>query len=328
MNYYNDGIVNWLGLFSQLEYSSNSLSAFVSLSGSNQGFKRIDYFNYLDSDPEQESGWENFLGGTVKAGANYNIDEQHNIYFNGGYYSQQPIFDNVFINFRNDVNPSVKNQSVTAFELGYGFRSAAFGAKANLYSTVWGNRQFDRSTENANDEDILFQFEGVAQKHIGLELELSYQASRSLSFTGMASIGDWKYNSNFTARGTNLDTQQPEGEQTFYADGLAVGDAAQTTFALGLAYEITKGLNFYADYFLADRLYADYDVDDSQFYSPGGEIVKLPSYSLVDAGLSYNFSLSKGLNASLRFNMNNVFDSEYVSELETNILDDPSTPAK
>ncbi|MEL6674393.1 MAG: TonB-dependent receptor, partial [Bacteroidota bacterium] len=42
--YHNDGIVNWAGLFMQLEYSNDRLTAFLSGSGSNQGFKRIDYF--------------------------------------------------------------------------------------------------------------------------------------------------------------------------------------------------------------------------------------------------------------------------------------------
>ena len=326
LNYWNDGLVNWLGLFAQLEYNTSNLSTFLSFSGSNQGFKRIDYFNYLDSDPAQESDWENFLGGTVKAGANYNINEQHNVFFNAGLYSKQPIFDNVFVNFVNEVNEEVKNQTVSAFEIGYGFRSTSFLLKANLYSTVWGNRQFDRSSENDQGEDILFQFEDVSQNHFGFELEMAYNPNRRLGFTGMLSLGDWKYNSNFTARGQNLDTQQPEGESTIFADGLPVGDAAQTTFAVGANYEIVGGLRFYADYFFADRLYADYDVDDSQFASPGGEIVKLPSYGLMDTGLSYGFKLSDGVNASLRFNMNNVLDTEYVSELETNILDDPSTP--
>ena len=138
LNYHNDGLVNWLGLFAQLEYSTDKLSLFASFSGSNQGFKRVDFFNYLDSDPAQESDWQNFLGGTVKAGLNYNIDAKHNIFFNGGFFSKQPIFDNVFLNFRNDVNEDVKNQSVTAFEAGYGFRSRGFNLKANVYMTEWG----------------------------------------------------------------------------------------------------------------------------------------------------------------------------------------------
>ena len=46
---------------------------------SQQGFKRIDYFNYLNSDPDRETNWENFLGGNIKGGLNWNIDENHNI---------------------------------------------------------------------------------------------------------------------------------------------------------------------------------------------------------------------------------------------------------
>ncbi|MCK5103332.1 MAG: hypothetical protein KAR17_10975, partial [Cyclobacteriaceae bacterium] len=37
LNYYNDGLVNWAGAYAQLEYSKDKISAFLSLSGSNQG---------------------------------------------------------------------------------------------------------------------------------------------------------------------------------------------------------------------------------------------------------------------------------------------------
>ena len=115
LNYHNDGIVTWAGLFGQIEYSSDVVTAFVSASGSNQGFKRIDYFNYLDSDPEQTSEVQNFGGGTIKGGVNFNITERSNFYANAGFISRQPIFDNVFINFRNDVNEDAKNQNIKAF---------------------------------------------------------------------------------------------------------------------------------------------------------------------------------------------------------------------
>jgi len=42
--YYNDdGLVNWGGLFTQLEYSAGKISAFVNVTGSISGFKKIDY---------------------------------------------------------------------------------------------------------------------------------------------------------------------------------------------------------------------------------------------------------------------------------------------
>ena len=53
--YHNDGEVGWQGLFAQLEYDKDRWSAFVTLSGSNTSYRRIDYFNYLDSDSLQET---------------------------------------------------------------------------------------------------------------------------------------------------------------------------------------------------------------------------------------------------------------------------------
>src|SRR5690606_41953959 len=104
IDYYNDGKVNWLGAFGQLEYKNDKISAFFQGGVSNQGFKRIDYFNYLDSDSEQETDWVNIVGGNIKGGLNYNIDEKHNVFANAGYYLKQPIFDAIFLNFVNDVN--------------------------------------------------------------------------------------------------------------------------------------------------------------------------------------------------------------------------------
>lgn len=324
LNYWNDGLVSWLGAFAQVEYSTDKLSLFATVNGSNQGFKRIDYFVYENTDPARESDWQNFLGGVVKAGANYNINDQHNVFFNTGLISRQPIFDNVFINFRNDVNPDIANQQITALEAGYGFRSQKFRANLNLYRTNWGNRQFDRTVQNAANQDILYLFTNVNQIHQGVEIEGSVSPARQFSLDFMLSLNDWRYGSNFTATGTNLDLNQPEGELTIYADGLRVGDAAQTTARIAANYMPIEGLKIYASYFYADRLFAAYDVNDSQFLNEGGVIAQLPSYGLVDAGLFYNFELS-GLKMTAGLNVNNVLDTEYISELLTNYQDDPAT---
>ncbi len=325
INYYNDGLVTWMGLFTQLEYTTDQFSAFIALTGSNQGFKRIDYFNYADNDPNQATDWQNFLGGTVKAGANYNINEHHNVFVNGGYFSRQPIFDNVFINYRNDINEDVKNQTVSAFEIGYGYRSAAIDVDLNYYYTVWGNRQFDITVDNDLGEEVFYNFENVSQTHSGIELEFTAKPSSMIEINGMLSVGNWVYSSNFEAQGYNLDQNKPEGTLTIYADGLKVGDAAQTTASLGFVLKPVKGLRFWADYYIADNLYARYDVTDSQFLQPGGQIVQLPAYSLVDAGISYRFKMGE-LPVRVKFNMYNVLDEQYVSELVTNIQDDPNTP--
>jgi iron complex outermembrane recepter protein len=330
LNYHNDGLVGWTGLFGQLEYSKDNLTAFLSGSLSNQQFKRIDYFNYLDSDPEQETGWQTFWGGTVKGGLNYNINANHNVFANAGYISRQPIFDNVFINFVNDVNEDVKNQTIVAFELGYGFRSSSFNANVNLYRTTWENRQFSRSADenagpNGEEVEVLYNFENVGQLHQGIELEFDYSPMTILTLRGMASFGSWEYIDNFNGIRTDTDNNIPLGEGTMYMDGLKVGDAAQTTMSFGFDLKPVKGLLIYSTYSYYDNLYANFDISDSQFYAENPEILKLEGYGLLDAGISYKHDM-KGFSLVVRANMNNVLDTEYISELQTNIVDDPSTP--
>ena len=64
---------------------------------------------------------ENVGGGYVKGGANYNINDSHNVFFNAGFISRQPNFDGVFPNYANNVNPDLQNEEITSVELGYGF---------------------------------------------------------------------------------------------------------------------------------------------------------------------------------------------------------------
>lgn len=338
LNYWNDGLVTWLGLFAQVEYSTEQLSVFGSVSGSNQGFARVDYFNYSSDDTEAndinddgeyfQSPWVNKLGGTAKAGVNYNLNETMNVFVNAGFFSRQPIFDNVFLNFRNEINEDVQNQTVTAFEAGYGYRSGIVNAKVNVYHTLWGNRQFDEGVQvQINDTtqvEGLAVFENVSQLHQGLELELEVRPIHQLRVTGMFSLGNWRYTDNFTTTITDTDNGTSLGESTLYAEGLKVGDAAQITGSLRASYEVFRGVEIYASYFYADGLYAPFNVNEDQFFSPDPEVLQLPSYSLVDAGAMVEVPVG---NVTLQwmFNMNNVLGTSYIAELETNDASDLST---
>lgn len=326
IDYNNDGLVNWLGAFGQLEYSDGGMSVFLSGSVSSQGFKRIDYFQYEDDSPEQESEWQNFTGGTVKAGVNYNLNDFHNVYANGGYFSQQPLFDNVFPNFTNDVNPDAKNQSVVALELGYGFRSPSFSANVNVYHTDWRDRQISRSF-NVDGVFGIANFTGVGQRHQGVELDLVASFVNGLTLTGMASFGNWRYTDNFGASVFD-DDQNFLGERFLYVDDVKVGDAAQTTFSLAAEYNVRKNLGLSMSFYHADELYADFNIgSDISFLTPGGSAWKLPAYSLLDAGVFYKFGVG-GANVTWRLNVNNVLDEAYLSESETNIAYAPDADVR
>jgi outer membrane receptor for monomeric catechols len=141
----------------------------------------------------------------------------------------------------------------------------------------------------------------------------------------MASIGDWRYTNNFESEIFD-DSNNLLGTATLYTEGAKVGDAAQLTGNLGVDYRITKGLNVDLGYRYVDGLYADYSINNSAFLSEDNlGALQLPSYSLVDLGITSRFNLL-GNNATFRVNVNNLFDTVYIAESNTNIhADDNST---
>lgn len=330
IDYYNDGKVNWLGAFGQLEYKNDKISAFFQGGVSNQGFKRIDYFNYLDSDSEQETDWVNIVGGNIKGGLNYNIDEKHNVFANAGYYLKQPIFDAIFLNFVNDVNENYQNEKILGLEVGYGFRSQYFGANVNLYRTSWADR-YQTSSVNITDAggNLLFEgtanYDGIEQVHMGAELDFTARPTPFLTVNGMVSIGDWKYAGN--PEGTVFDEGQNQvGQATIILDGVKVADAAQTTARLGASVEPIENLFFNASWYHAANLYGQFDIltfqdENSDGQPDGGDFqLKLPAYDLFDAGISYRMTLGKEKDKylNLRLNVNNIFDEVYISESTSN----------
>ncbi|MCM8569498.1 TonB-dependent receptor [Gramella jeungdoensis] len=314
INYYNDGLVHWEGGFLQAEYSKNDLSAFISGAISNTSYKRVDYFNYLDSDPLQETDWISFVAPSVKGGANYNIDDKHNVFANIGFFERAPFFNQVFQNYRNDINSEAKNQKIFSYELGYGFRSAKLRANVNLYRTRWNDKPFTQSFfDSASGENYFANILGVDALHQGIEIDFTYKPFDEFTITGMASIGDWNWDSNVGNVFIYDQEQNPVNEQPIelFLKDIPVGGAAQNTFALGGDYEIINGTTIRANWTYADNLFAEFDplgVSSDDGYMPW----EVPAYGLVDLGLTHRFEIG-ALAATLNGNVNNLLDTEYVS---------------
>ncbi|PJJ10343.1 carboxypeptidase-like protein [Flavobacterium sp. 1] len=331
LGYSYDSKVNYYGAFSQLEYSKDNLSAFIQAAVSSQGYKRDDHFSYAATNPLSSTDYENLTGGDVKAGVNYNINEQHNVFVNGGFYSKQPFFTSVYPNFLSVVNDKLTNEKIKAVELGYGFRSRIFTANLNAYYTTWDDR-FTTGTDPdaATNPGGLYTFSGVNETHTGVELDVTARLIDKLKLNGMISIGDWKYDGNATSNRFDSSYQPVAGgtAQTLYLDGVKVGNAAQTTMALGAAYEILKGLNADANLNYSEKLYGN--ITPSSFTSATNKgAMELPGFATTDAGVSYKWVLGEKLGAlNFRFNVNNVFDKIFINESFTNFFaDDIKTAA-
>jgi hypothetical protein len=323
INFYNDGDVRWYGGFTQLEYSTDKFTAFVQGALSQQGFKRVDYFKYLSSNPLSSTDYENILGGNVKGGVNYNINEHHNVFVNSGYYSKQPFFNAVYPNNASLVNGNLTNEKIFAIEAGYGLRTGIFAANLNLYRISWKDR-YQRSNDGATDNPGgYYDFSGITEIHSGIEFDATAKVLSNLTLTGMVSIGDWQYEGTSTSNRYDSGNNPIGGgtATTLYLDGVRVGDAAQTTAALGATYEIVPRFSVDANYNYYDKLYAA--ISPGTFTAENNKgALQLPSYGTADAGLSYKLLVGKNKSNSVgfRLNVNNVFDYTYIAEAKTNIF--------
>jgi len=312
IDYHNDENINWYGTFGQLEYSTGPLSAFFSGAVNFTQMRRIDFFNKPPSD--NTTDWLSFLGGNVKVGANYNLDNTSNVFVNVGYISRAPYFDALFPTFDNDAaNEDAVNEKVIAFEAGYGYKSPIFSANLNGYYTQWQDKTevFDFQ---ADDGTIYFlNLLGTDALHTGIEFDGLFRLSRKIDISAMASLGNWQWKGNPTGTRSD-DNQQVVGETTLFLDGIKVGDAAQTTLGIGAAWEFVDNLSVDLEYRYYDNLYTSFDPQDRDDMDLAGvDPIKLPSYGLADLGLSWKFNFGEQ-DASFRFNVNNLFDEDYIAE--------------
>ena len=309
--YYNIGFVKWAGVNGLVEYAGDNVTAVLQAGLSNQQFQREDRFANVDNPISDKA---NLGGGYLKGGINYNFTEKSNVFVNAGFIDRQPLFDAVFPNYGNDINPDLQNERIESFEIGYGFIGKKLKFNINAYTTNWGNRFVSRSLSNQQGVDGFAQFRNIDVTHKGIEGEGTYQVGKT-KIRGMFSIGDWTYTKDFEAELFD-ENQVSIGTGKLYTEGAKVGDAAQITALLGIDQGIGSNLKVDLDYRFVDGLYADYSITDSAFTNPDNDgALKLPSYGLVDLGATF----FAGNGWSLRANINNLLDTTYIAESNSNI---------
>lgn len=309
--YYNIGFVKWAGVNGLVEYAGDDITAVLQAGLSNQQFQREDRFNNIDNPISDKA---NLGGGYLKGGINYNFNAKSNVFVNAGFIDRQPLFDAVFPNYGNDINPDLQNERIESFEIGYGYIGSRLRLNINAYSTNWGNRFVSRSLSNQQGVDGSAQFRNIDVTHNGIEAEGTYSVGKT-KLRGMLSIGDWRYTKDFEAELFD-ENQQSIGKGKLYLKDAKVGDAAQITALLGIDQRLGSNIRVDLDYRFVDGLYADYSITDSAFTQPDNEgALQLPSYGLVDLGAT--FYTNKGW--SLRANINNLLDTVYIAESNSNI---------
>ncbi|MEM6723130.1 MAG: carboxypeptidase-like regulatory domain-containing protein [Bacteroidota bacterium] len=366
--YFDTGFVRWAGVFGLAEYTKNKWSAFVNFSAATIGYASEAYFKdkvinlpdttlfvgfnrpaelngttYTVDSPEaefQRVGWLSKNSITFKTGANYRFNRNHNAFVNVGYLSRPTRFNNVIDNNRFIEDAPVvaieqsQNEIVYALELGYGFKSPKFSGNVNGYYMNWENRPLD-ITPLANEDPSDFesdQFQininGVAARHMGIEMDFAYRQSRMLTLEGLLSIGDWIWNSRvdeFTGFDVQRDPITDEiisVDSTFFqfdATGVHVGDQPQIQYGGLVRFSPVKGLYFKLKGTFFAKHFANFNPEslDLEGENARRESWKAPNYFLMDFHSGYNFRVND-VRMGFRFNILNLLDTVYIGDARNN----------
>ncbi len=309
INVNNYSMISYGNLFGQAEYKSGSFTAFIASTLSGTRYQREDPYNYTDnplSEAVQKGGFD------VKGGAGYKVGKYGNIYGNLGFYSREPYYKFVYVNFSNTVAHDLVNEKITAAETGYTYTSGKVSARINLYYTLWKDKSL-LSRENIQLADSTLTrslVRGLNALHKGIEAEISYTVIQNLSVAATLSLGDWKWQNDVSASIYN-DNQVLVDSMMVYTKGLYVGDAPQTQLGLSAEYRTTDGFRFSADWLYYDRLYANFDPVNRNDVDDNSQPYRIPSYSIFDLYAGYDMNV-KMFPVSLQIACQNVFNRQVI----------------
>lgn len=340
--YENDraGYVQWGGVFGQAEYSGSRWTAFLNLTGVYNGYKGVDYFRKREMHvgdtvllvgikdtvsyggeiytaqssglKDNQTDWKWIPGATIKAGAGYVLNENSNLFINLGYLSRTPMFTNVIDNNYNKFFAEIKNEIITAVELGYNISHKKFGINVNAYATNWKNKPFPNGLAVPDPQDpmstIRVNVQGMDAIHLGVEIDGVYSITKKLSFEAAISYGDWRWNSSQTVELPAYNTTV-----SFDAKGVHVGDAPQSSYSAALRFEPIKNLYFKVQYMYFDRFYSEFNPFILNGANAGRDSWISPAYGLMNVFAGYRQPIKK---MDLVFNgsITNVLNTRFISD--------------
>lgn len=305
VNYNYRGQVLWLGLYTQAEYVKDQYSGFLSVAGSDNSYRRVDFFQYTSGN--QKTSWNKFFPWNVKTGFSYKIDETNNVFINGGYIKKAPIFSNAFKYNSNDFNKDAKYETIMTGEVGYNYSSNDLSIKLNYFRTYWFDKAWVK-TLGTNTANIT----GMNALHQGVEFEGMYHPNNKLTLKAMASYGDYRWTDNvhfelYDASQTLLQTYNA------YVKDVHVGNSAQVTAALTCDYEVLPKLKVGADFNWYSKNYAEFDPTSRTQPTDDVEAWLMPDYYLLNVNFKYQFKLGN-LKATLYGNVMNLLNTEYIAD--------------
>jgi hypothetical protein len=190
----------------------------------------------------------------TKAGFTYKFNGRHWVMLNGAYLTKPPVYQNVFINPRenNQIVTNIQSEKITTSDFNYYIRLPNLTGRLSTYYTRF---------QNITDINFFFVDAGVGSDfvqevltdldklHLGTELGLEYQLSSAVKLSLVAAVGKFIYASdpyvsiNFDTAGAEEDVINPEGQINLGVANVKdykLPQGPQKAFAMGMEYRDPK----------------------------------------------------------------------------------------
>ena len=147
-----------------------------------------------------KSAVQDFITGAVKGNLAYVLRGGHRFYFDAGYFSDAPTFNQTFMSprTRNTVIPDVKNVQTFTTDLNYQYSNNGYNVRLTGYWTYIKDQSDVMSFYDDSQHSFTnFAMTGINQRHIGMELGVRFPTPvPDLSVEGVLSYGNFVYTSN------------------------------------------------------------------------------------------------------------------------------------
>ncbi|MEN8194192.1 MAG: TonB-dependent receptor [Bacteroidota bacterium] len=323
--YYNTNTVDWLGAYGQAEWSRDKITAFGTIGYSMIKYSYLDHFTDDGTGNKLSSETDGYIPGyQFKGGASYRLTGTNSVYFNGGYVSKVPVFDQAINDYDGTVATDPKNESFTSFELGTinKFANNKINTNLNIYYTTWMDRAITVGVQDADGNDNLVSLLGLDARHMGAELEVNWMPLQLLRIDGVVSYGNWTYIDDVQGyyRDYANDTQT---EYNYYIKDLKVADQPQTSFVLGATVFPIKGMSVQLLWKMYANMYAQFDptsrTDDDGVDIDREQSWKTPSYNILDFHFYYDLPIHlAGMSFQVFAHAFNILDTIYIQDATDN----------
>ena len=258
------------------------------------------------------SEWASGVGMSVKGGLLYHLTRGESVFLNLGYNSRLPYAGTYLASSDLKITNDVTNEKNLMAELGLRSSWRGGGLELSGYLASWRNKTLTVSlSKRANEAAEKYQITGLNALHMGLEFNIHQQLTSWLRAKAYAMTASWKWKSSGNALIYDSYSGETLREYTIYCNGLHVGDAPQSQLGAQLDARLAKGIYAHIGWQYNARMYADFEpstrttADDTDAY-------RLPAYSLFDATVGWEGSISNDLRLNIFATGQNLLNATYI----------------